>query len=71
MRITILGSRGNIEAKARRHSKHSGILIDRFLLLDVGEKAYLKVRPKYIFITHLHSDHAAIQQDATLTPLRK
>jgi len=63
MRITILGTRGNIEPSARRHSKHSGILIDGFLLFDVGEKAYLKLHPKYVFITHLHSDHAAIQQD--------
>jgi ribonuclease BN (tRNA processing enzyme) len=68
MRITILGTRGNIEASARGYSKHSGILVDGLILLDVGEREYLKYCPKYIFITHLHSDHVAI--DAHDVPKR-
>ena len=63
MRITILGTRGNIESSAPGYSKHSGILVDRLILLDIGEKKYLRHRPKYVFITHLHSDHAAIEAD--------
>jgi ribonuclease BN (tRNA processing enzyme) len=59
--ITILGTRGNVESAAPRYSRHSGILVDGLLLLDVGEKEYLKLRPKYVFITHLHPDHAAIE----------
>jgi len=34
--------------------------VDGAILLDVGEKDYLRLGPKYVFITHLHSDHAAI-----------
>jgi ribonuclease BN (tRNA processing enzyme) len=59
MRVTILGSRGNITASALRYARHSGVLIDRDLLLDLGELAYLDYHPKFIFISHLHADHAA------------
>lgn len=58
MKIKILGTRGKIEAKAPKHSRHSGILIDDKILIDVGEKSYLKYNPSYIFFTHLHPDHA-------------
>ena len=58
MKIKILGTRGEIEASLPRHSKHSGVLIDNQLLLDLGEKEFLKTKPKWIFITHLHPDHA-------------
>ncbi|MBI4471907.1 MAG: hypothetical protein HY646_04505 [Acidobacteria bacterium] len=61
MHLRILGTRGNIDVSSRGHVKHSGILIDGGLLLDCGEKEYLKYRPRWIFITHLHSDHAAIE----------
>ena len=37
--------------------------MDGPILLDIGEKEYLGRRPKCIFITHLHSDHAAIEAD--------
>jgi ribonuclease BN (tRNA processing enzyme) len=60
VRVRILGTRGNIEAFAPRHMKHSGVLIDDCLLLDVGEKEFLNYRPRCIFITHLHPDHAAL-----------
>jgi hypothetical protein len=49
--ITILGTRGNIESAARRYSRHSGILVDRLILLDAGEREYLKLHPRYVFIT--------------------
>ena len=63
MRLRILGTRGNIEASAPGHVHHSGVLIDDRLLLDAGEKEYLKYRPRWIFITHLHSDHMALEAD--------
>jgi len=59
MRIKILGTRGNVTASAPKHARHSGILVDGRLLLDLGEAAYLDYRPRYVFITHLHPDHAA------------
>ena len=58
MDIKILGTRGEIEATAPYHSRHSGILIDETLLLDFGEKDFLNDKPKFILITHLHPDHA-------------
>jgi ribonuclease BN (tRNA processing enzyme) len=61
--VTILGTRGNVESVAPRHSKHSGVLVDGLILLDAGEKEYLELCPKHVFITHLHSDHAAITAD--------
>jgi ribonuclease BN (tRNA processing enzyme) len=63
VRIRILGSRGNIETSARGYIRHSGILVDDRMLLDVGEKDYLDYRPRWIFITHLHSDHASLESD--------
>jgi ribonuclease BN (tRNA processing enzyme) len=64
MRVTILGTRGNIEKSASRHAKHSGILVGGALLFDLGEAAYLRYEPKHIFITHLHADHAAFMTSA-------
>lgn len=58
MKIEILGTRGEIESTTPYHSKHSGILIDSEILVDLGEKEYLEYNPKCIFITHLHPDHA-------------
>jgi glyoxylase-like metal-dependent hydrolase (beta-lactamase superfamily II) len=67
MRVTILGTRGNIRPSAPKHARHSGILVDRRLLLDLGEAAYLDLEPQHIFITHLHPDHAVFME-ADVTP---
>jgi hypothetical protein len=58
VRLRILGSRGNVPASAPRHARHSGILIDGRILLDLGEASYLGAHPSHILITHLHPDHA-------------
>jgi glyoxylase-like metal-dependent hydrolase (beta-lactamase superfamily II) len=58
MKIKILGTRGEIKESLPYYSKRSGILIDNQLLLDLGEKEFLKYNPKWIVITHLHPDHA-------------
>ena len=58
MKIKILGTRGEIEASAPYHSRHSGILINDELLLDLGEREFLRNRPERILFTHLHPDHA-------------
>ncbi len=62
MRIKILGTRGNVTASAPKHARHSGILVDGRILLDLGEAAYLDYRPRCVFITHLHPDHAAFMR---------
>ncbi|MEF8848353.1 MAG: MBL fold metallo-hydrolase [Candidatus Thermoplasmatota archaeon] len=58
MNIKILGTRGEGQPNSPYHSKYSGILIDGKILFDIGEKKYLQYKPKKIFITHLHPDHA-------------
>jgi glyoxylase-like metal-dependent hydrolase (beta-lactamase superfamily II) len=58
LKIKVLGTRGEVKPLLPYHSKHSGVLVDNFILLDLGEKEYLDYRPTYIFITHLHPDHA-------------
>jgi len=58
MKIRILGTRGEIEEEAPRHRLHSGVLVDKTLLLDLGEKEFLNLSPTAILITHLHPDHA-------------
>ena len=66
--MTILGTRGEIEASAPYHARHSGILIDDTLLFDLGEKEFLDYNPSYIFITHLHPDHAYFVRSGTSIP---
>ncbi|MBD3231907.1 hypothetical protein GF322_04570 [Candidatus Dependentiae bacterium] len=63
MKIKILGTRGEIKPSAPYHSKYSGILIDNKIMIDIGEKEFLKYKPQVIFITHLHPDHAFFTRD--------
>jgi ribonuclease BN (tRNA processing enzyme) len=58
MRVKISGTRGEIKIRRPLHDNHSGILIDKTILCDIGEKKYLRYNPKFILITHLHPDHA-------------
>lgn len=58
MKVTILGTRGEIDETAPYHSKKSGVLINDELLLDCGDERFLSYNPRYILITHLHPDHA-------------
>jgi len=64
MHIKILGTRGEIRLAHPKHVRHSGVLIDKKLLFDLGEKAFLKWNPRSIFITHLHPDHAFFMASA-------
>jgi ribonuclease BN (tRNA processing enzyme) len=63
MKIQILGTRGEIEPSAPYHARHSGMLIDDKLMFDLGEQEFLAFNPEYIFITHLHPDHAFFVHD--------
>ena len=58
MIIRILGTRGEVEPSLPYHSKHSGVLVNRTVLLDLGEEEFLNWKPTSVFITHLHPDHA-------------
>lgn len=58
MRLEVLGTRANIRVSAPRHTRHAGVLVDETILIDLGERRYLRRHPRHIFITHLHPDHA-------------
>jgi phosphoribosyl 1,2-cyclic phosphodiesterase len=64
MRLTFLGTRGEIEARTRRHRMHSSLLVSHDgceVIIDCGVdwlKRVRKMRPNAIFLTHAHSDHA-------------
>jgi phosphoribosyl 1,2-cyclic phosphodiesterase len=64
MRITFLGTRGNIELRNRRHRRHSAILIQqhgRRVVVDCGADWLGRVHglaPDAIVLTHAHPDHA-------------
>lgn len=58
MKIKILGTRGEIKESAPYHSRHSGLLVDGKILFDLGEPEFLDCRPRAVFFTHLHPDHA-------------
>jgi hypothetical protein len=63
MKIEMLGTRGNVDVSAKGYERQSGIFIDDRILLDLGEKEYLNLHPDYIFISHLHPDHAVFEQE--------
>lgn len=67
MRLGFLGTRGNIVPTAPGYARHSGILVDARILLDLGEAAYLRYRPQQVFISHLHPDHAAFMRNEVVT----
>jgi glyoxylase-like metal-dependent hydrolase (beta-lactamase superfamily II) len=58
MRIKVLGTRGEIDESAPYHARHTGLLFDGALLVDLGEPEFLAYRPKAVLLTHLHPDHA-------------
>jgi phosphoribosyl 1,2-cyclic phosphodiesterase len=64
MKLTFLGTRGNIEARSRRHKRHSALLVTYHhtrLMIDCGadwRSEIASVAPKAILITHAHPDHA-------------
>lgn len=64
MKLTFLGTRGEIEARTRRHHLHTSLEVSylrRRIMIDAGEDWLGRVeavRPHAIVITHAHPDHA-------------
>ena len=64
MKITFLGTRGNIKSRNRRHFRHTATMItykQKKVMIDCGIDWLNKVNtinPDAIVITHAHPDHA-------------
>jgi len=62
--LTFLGTRGEIDIRSRRHRRHSALLVTRGparIMIDCGAdwlKAFRKIAPTAIVLTHGHGDHA-------------
>src|SRR5881394_1544407 len=64
MKLTFLGTRGEIEARTRRHRMHSSLLVsyrEGNVMIDCGLDwlgKFERLRPSAIVLTHAHPDHA-------------
>ncbi len=64
MKLTFLGTRGNIEPRTERHARHSSLLVEyegKGVVIDCGEDwldRLEELRPKALVLTHAHPDHA-------------
>jgi phosphoribosyl 1,2-cyclic phosphodiesterase len=75
VRLHFLGTRGEIEARTRRHRRHSTLLIGyrrREVVVDCGldwRDRLARLRPAAIVLTHAHPDHAAGLRDGARCPV--
>jgi len=75
MRLTFLGTRGQIEPRTRRHRRHTVLLIEhrwRRILIDAGEDwlgRLQRIAPHAIVITHAHWDHMEALGDGVDCPV--
>lgn len=75
MKLTFLGTRGEIEARTERHARHTSLLVAyrrRRVMVDAGAdwKGELdRVRPHAIVVTHAHPDHAWGLEDGAPCPV--
>lgn len=64
MKLTFLGTRGQIDARTGRHGRHTSAQVSyrgRTVMVDAGEDwlgRLDRVRPRAIVLTHGHPDHA-------------
>ncbi len=64
MKLTFLGTRGEIDTRTRRHRMHTALLVEyrgRRVMIDCGADwrgRIDRVKPGAIVVTHAHPDHA-------------
>jgi phosphoribosyl 1,2-cyclic phosphodiesterase len=65
LKLTFLGTRGEIDVRSRRHRRHSSVLVQydaARIMIDCGADwlgRLQNVAPMAIVLTHAHPDHAA------------
>ncbi len=75
MKLTFLGTRGNIEPRSERHDMHSALLVEYYgerVLVDCGEDwrgEIDTIGPDAIVLTHAHPDHAWGLKDGAPCPV--
>lgn len=77
MKLTFLGTRGEIESRTERHRMHTSLLVEygggRVMIdagADWGEAVHeLRPRPHAVVITHAHPDHAWGLEDGSPAPV--
>jgi phosphoribosyl 1,2-cyclic phosphodiesterase len=75
MKLRFLGTRGEIDARRRRHRRHSVLLISyrrRTVVIDCGldwRGELGRLRPTAVLLTHAHPDHAAGLRDGAPCPV--
>jgi phosphoribosyl 1,2-cyclic phosphodiesterase len=75
VKLRFLGTRGEIEARAARHRRHSALLVayrGLELMLDCGldwRGELERFRPEAIVVTHAHPDHVGGLRDGAPCPV--
>jgi phosphoribosyl 1,2-cyclic phosphodiesterase len=75
MKLRFLGTRGEIEARTKRHARHSSLLVSygsSAVAVDWGldwQGRLDEVRPGAIVLTHAHPDHAGGLRDGARCPV--
>ncbi len=77
MKLTFLGTRGEIEARTPRHRMHTSLLVEYRggrVMIDAGRDwkdavHSLRPRPHALVITHAHPDHAWGLEDGAPAPV--
>lgn len=75
MKLVFLGTRGEIEARTRRHHMHTSLMVSyrrRRVMIDAGEDwlgRLSSVSPHAIVVTHAHPDHAWGLRDGSPSPV--
>jgi phosphoribosyl 1,2-cyclic phosphodiesterase len=75
MKLTFLGTRGEIEKRTRRHRMHTSLMVSyrgADVMIDCGLDSlgkFERLHPKAIMLTHAHPDHAWGLRDGAPCPV--